>query len=1151
MPFPGGSTVLKFTAFPQFVLIMFFLILGCQGGAGSPVSTDPFQISDHIPHVSSSHQLLGYFQLEIDTESGKINPSPMRSGELHLNLTSVLNSTMGLSAAGVPSEHDPLNGIFTFDVTLKHPFATKPQFTGFDVRGILITPGTLNVGPLTYADIDETLLLNSDGYTRWWNPNEFTQSGILGYTQGTFAFSQPSALTASVNPYKYFADILSPVGSMSPVLDETLTSNMGRGVFKAGSQNTRRYRIKFPMNPGPQITYGYAIDCSWAPPSQNPPTDIPNDFPINANQPEAFYVSIDPAVNTLYYDNETGTGGGILRLEIEVHDWQGQQAGEIADQVEAVRVYIPALMPGGADGVFESQNAKCATYTADLTGLVSVTETGPIIIICRVASQGGPSYQQTGAPAPDVQVSAFNAILINIPDPECSADDNENWLEAVEMQVGGKISSQVCLPEDPSDFYQFNLDTGYEAHGEIVLYSDDEDAEVGLYTSSHDLILESPISGGVASIPVDLELLPGTYFLKVSTANPSDTVPYVLDFDAELVYAVPSIPVEVTPGSLNLNSERVYRYDDRAILVGRRQSYLYDASNPSTPDYISDLILTIQLAPDASGFCCSLGSDLYTMRYQSVNHVDFSNESSPVLTQDVIIYDEPTEVLSLAMTDTKLYVLIVTGLNTRKVYIYDIESNPSAPNYLGVFWVSAPYAGFLLVTDTIEHGTFALVSLGDSIRSYDVTDPTNVTVAANVAFSSGHEFKGWAADDNVIYLAAETDTGQGYIQVLEAMPAGIIPHPGRLLPGEPGYVTTDGEYVYVCCGEAGISTCDVSDMNNVQVLSTMQIGGDAVDVSVKDHVAWVTSDKGGVTVIDYTDPVWPEYLGATNAIQYPIGLAYHDGYLVTAEHAVHLPFQTSELNVINVSDPTNAQIEFQTWVGLKIRALDYEGDMILADQGESWMLIGMSNPPLLTEYTVTGASDIIFAIGIIRNAVYVYAYPGINVYDISDPGSPNLMKHIDTNDFIRNWYGYGNYVYGAYDKGINVYSASNLFDPSLVRTYDNSVYDYVDLDSQGQMLYALTTKEIEVISLEVPSNPEFQESETLYTGTYSNFDVSGQFAYAGSSKPVVCNIWPPDNPLNFGYVDETAPYRPSDIIVVGNMLYMNAGAYGIRIYELY
>ncbi len=529
------------------LLIVGVLLIGsgCSGNTVAPDVSDPQEPGPVIQQENETgHGCLGFYLLEIDTENQQINPVKLRTGEMHLNLTSVLNSTMGLSVAGVPSEHDPPNGIFTFDITLSHPFATKPQFSGFDVKGILITPGSLVIGPNVLADTDETQLLNADGYTRWWNPTEFTNPGIFGYTQGIYANSSASALTATVNPYKYFADLLVAVSPMTSVLDEPLTSDFGRGIFKAGSDNTRRYTIRFPMSPGPQVTYGYAIDCSWSAPSPNPPIELPDDFPIDANQPEAVYVSIEPIVNTLHYDSESSVGGGVLRLQIDVHDWQGQLAGNIHGEISAVRVYSPDLMSVGVDGIFQAEGPTKARYVADLTGLVHPTQAGEVLVVVRVQSAAGPWYTQSlGYPAPESNVSAWQTIMLDVPDPTCSVDTNTDWSDAVTLVPGTPVGDQVCLPDDGEDFFTFEYLPDFEVDGDVTLYCSDGLVTLGLYDSSHVLITEKNVINGSASIALDANLLPGDSCIRVSTTNPDQVAPYLLDLDAQFTNVLPDNPI--------------------------------------------------------------------------------------------------------------------------------------------------------------------------------------------------------------------------------------------------------------------------------------------------------------------------------------------------------------------------------------------------------------------------------------------------------------------------------------------------------------------------------------------------------------------------------------------------------------------------------
>ena len=68
------------------------------------------------------------------------------------------------------------NTVLDLDIRIVHPFPTMLEYSGFDVKGIFITKGTLtgfSDAGLTLANTGETRLLNPDGYTRWWNAREF------------------------------------------------------------------------------------------------------------------------------------------------------------------------------------------------------------------------------------------------------------------------------------------------------------------------------------------------------------------------------------------------------------------------------------------------------------------------------------------------------------------------------------------------------------------------------------------------------------------------------------------------------------------------------------------------------------------------------------------------------------------------------------------------------------------------------------------------------------------------------------------------------------------------------------------------------------------------------------------------------------------
>jgi hypothetical protein len=110
------------------ILILVFAILtGCQDNPASPgLNPDTTGTVSH-DGAANPHTCLGYYALIIDTASGAPTILPARTADWHLNVTGILNATMGISVAGVPGETDLASGLISLDITLKHPFASKTQ----------------------------------------------------------------------------------------------------------------------------------------------------------------------------------------------------------------------------------------------------------------------------------------------------------------------------------------------------------------------------------------------------------------------------------------------------------------------------------------------------------------------------------------------------------------------------------------------------------------------------------------------------------------------------------------------------------------------------------------------------------------------------------------------------------------------------------------------------------------------------------------------------------------------------------------------------------------------------------------------------------------------------------------------------------------
>jgi len=519
-----------------------FLAAGCSGdipvapgasgetGADSPALTQAAASSSK----GTAHGLWGYWEAILDRDKMTIEMVPLRNSEFHMNVVGILNSTMGVAAVIDLPASDPAMGKFTVDVTLTHPFATSPQLAGFDVKGIMITPGTQVVGNLVFAGPSETRLTSADGYTRWWNPTEFHGSGMMRYIPGNLGTANTGLLTATVNPYQYFCDYLGFKQPIEELIEFVgLDDDEGRGVFTAGSSNTRRYFIWFQMSPGPQVIFNYAVDASWAPPVPNPPGEIPDDFPMEANQPEAFYLLPRADVNTLGF--EAGTGGrGNLLLTLEVYDWQGQALGNIADEVSTVRVFAPELFSGGQTMSLVEDTGVKAVYSVDLSGIVNPARSGEHQVIFRVGSNDGLKYNSYAPGAPDQPLSAYQVLWVNVEELECGPDGNNTFATAEPFDLIDSAYGTLCRPGgeliDYSDYYSFEIPVDKGLTGSATLYAWSNMVFLSVFDSTHTKLTQSEISGGKAQIDLGaLYLMPGTYYLRVLTMNEVDTIYYYVD----------------------------------------------------------------------------------------------------------------------------------------------------------------------------------------------------------------------------------------------------------------------------------------------------------------------------------------------------------------------------------------------------------------------------------------------------------------------------------------------------------------------------------------------------------------------------------------------------------------------------------------------
>ena len=347
-------------------------MLGCAGNPG-PLAPSALSTSDSIPHASQTH-LWGYYDVYVDIPSQTATAILNRQAMFTANVVNFLNGkAAGLSfhINGTPVTSTYID--IDIDISITHPFPGMSQYNGYDVRGVFMGDGSksLSYNPkLKYAVLgtDQYMLPDPtdsfggpDGYTRWFNLPEFSGGGmpLFQYTQGKMALPG-FAGTATLNPYKYFADNLLTTQDLWSFLN---ANSAQHGVFSAGATNTRNYYLRFPNGKG--IKYGYAVIASWK-------GVTPADHPANA--PEAMALSVTDSSDVYYIDPTTK--GGNIKLDVGVWDWDSQlSAGKMEDYkliVESTVLNSPAtfssMTPTGGGSFYSTYHVEIPADNVQSSG---------------------------------------------------------------------------------------------------------------------------------------------------------------------------------------------------------------------------------------------------------------------------------------------------------------------------------------------------------------------------------------------------------------------------------------------------------------------------------------------------------------------------------------------------------------------------------------------------------------------------------------------------------------------------------------------------------------------------------------------------------------------------------------------------------------
>jgi hypothetical protein len=1135
--------VKRYFIIPVFLTLM--LILACSGNLLEPSIMGNSQ-APALSQADNNHVLMGFNWIAIDTLDGSATIIPARSSNLHLNVTGILNSTMGVSAKSVPSQADPPNGLFVFDITLKHPFATKKQLSGFDVKGILMTPGTKVVSDFTFAGVDETALENADGFSRWWNPVEFTQAGMFGYIKGKLASGATSALTATVNPYKLFCDRLQAEDSIALAAAEPMNNDKGRAVFRAGSSNTRRYKIRFKMAPGPQVIYGYAVDCSWVAPTPNPPVNVPDDFPINANQPEAYWVNVKTVFNTLYRTPDNYTGGAV-RFTADIYDWQGQKNGDFTDQFNDIVFYSPNLITGGQKASFVLQSATKATYQFDADGLNP--SVGKSQFFCG-AETSGLTYDQGAPPAPAGTLTSWQVATINVPVIDCAADSNNSISEAVALVNNQTSIDSLCGGTDNADYYKFTVPLGYKFGGKIEMHCDLLGSEVTLYTEDGTEVYNDDISDYLTIDQNTVSFTSGTYYLKIECGTNSHAGLYVIYPQLQLSKFTVSSSTEVTPPWLSLDADWLEYRNNILYLANSKFLWAYDVTDNDAPVFLS------RLAVENNGTPAFEYPDLYYFTTEGagdkMKKVDYTDPANPVESE---LLTTSVSIDCFTVDAGHVYIAFTNAIGST----VNICTDTFPSEILGqCALIGSPVKSMALVMEGTTKKSLITISstITTAYNVYDPATPVKKDQINNVGAVNGYLT---AHSPYIIKTIHNTIQDKYMAQVYEYSAGQTIDFKDSIVLDEtPSCLDAYDDYFIVGDGSSSnhyISVYNYSDPANIDYNGALFCRSKAISISHDLNRMYVMQIDDDPTRFNILGPSFPVAADQRfDHVNYPTGSVVSGKYLFVGYHSD----EADGLMSVDISDPPNAfgsskdpnNAPLALFTG---NAKDFSYSRI----GDQINFTHPSSLGYMDGFASFNLPNDVTGIGVTNQYVYVSmeTTPALKVFFIGNFPStePQELADASTVAGLKHLTAAGTALYGFDSTTMYIIDISDPDAP----VYSGDTYPVTSVSDTlvyGDWLFLVLDHNLWVMDITDPLNPGFETAVGLYNYNNANISRLEQYLFISppDKHPEMVDITDPSSPIAgvFPLGSGDAEYTIRDLNVSAGYLYELCDSIGVRIFEL-
>jgi hypothetical protein len=333
----------------------------------------------------------------------------------------------------------------------------------------------------------------------------------------------------------------------------------------------------------------------------------------------------------------------------------------------------------------------------------------------------------------------------------------------------------------------------------------------------------------------------------------------------------------------------------------------------------------------------------------------------------------------------------------------------------------------------------------------------------------------------------------------------------------------------------------------------ISIGGTAtVDIAegitLEGDLAYVADGRGGLRIIDVSNPAWPVEIGGTSTFE---GLAkavvVSEGYAYVADEFGSGAFG---FHIFDVSDPTTP-VEVAAVRPRGAEDVIVDGAVAyLAAQYAGLAILDVSDP---AAPTLIGELDIGYASGLAlsNGRLYVSTHVGLKVIDVSDPTTPLVLGAIDTFDKAVAISVVDNFAYVAEESwGLRIIDVSDPSSPLQVAAIETPG-PVNEVTVVGPLAYVSGRGALRVIDVSDPLAPEALGAISTPGGAKAAVIREG-IAYVASASGglQVVDASVPETPIQRGVFELELRARGKDVAVVGGLAHLADTGKGLRILDV-